>query len=74
MVDWACNFIGEFLSVNLVKNRLSAPSSPNSPIWIPPDPGIYKTNCDIAIDVAGCLVGFGPVIHDAKGFVMAASS
>ena len=45
-----------------------------NPIWIPPDPGCYKINCDAAINVAERLVGFGIVIRNSEGLVMASSS
>ncbi|KAK3229148.1 hypothetical protein Dsin_001029 [Dipteronia sinensis] len=40
----------------------------------PPDPGMFKINCDAAIDATGRLVGFGIGIRNSNGFVLASSS
>ena len=53
---------------------IPATSVSRNQIWIRPDPGIYKINCDAGINVVGRLVGVGIVIHDSEGFVMASSS
>lgn len=43
-------------------------------VWKPPNHGIYKLNTDAGINKSGKCVGFGMVIHDSEGFVMATSS
>lgn len=42
--------------------------------WSLPRPGVYKINCDATIDGARRKVGFGIVIRDLAGCVMACSS
>ncbi|KAK3212784.1 hypothetical protein Dsin_017490 [Dipteronia sinensis] len=37
-------------------------------MWKLPDMGVYKLNCDAAVDVAGGFIGIGLVIRDAAGF------
>ncbi|KAK3189665.1 hypothetical protein Dsin_029226 [Dipteronia sinensis] len=39
--------------------------------WTPPSEGMYKVNCDTAVDRINSKVGFGIVIRNSKGEVMA---
>ncbi|KAI9170079.1 hypothetical protein LWI28_022270 [Acer negundo] len=73
VVEWASFFLDEFLQVG-IRIKLPAVSPPNRPVWIPLDLGFYKINYDAAVNGAGSMVGFGVVIRDEKGLVMAASS
>ncbi|KAI9156288.1 hypothetical protein LWI28_003813 [Acer negundo] len=68
IVDWAFCFINEVQGVNLVRER------PGIPVWKPPAPGLYLINTDAALDMVGWLVGFGIVIQNFEGLVMACSS
>ncbi|KAK2657606.1 hypothetical protein Ddye_010658 [Dipteronia dyeriana] len=72
VVDWARNFLDEFLDNCIVTDSMPDKTTPRNPIWIPPALAIYKINCDATL--AGRLVGVGIVIRDSEGFVMASSS
>ncbi|KAK2633818.1 hypothetical protein Ddye_028610 [Dipteronia dyeriana] len=74
VVVWARGFLAEVHDGRVIKSRALISSSISSPVWVPPDPDLYKINCDAAIDVIGRLVGFGIVTCDSEGFVMASSS
>ena len=43
-------------------------------VWTPPNLGVYKLNTDATIDRASECVGFGLVLCDLEGFVVAVSS
>ncbi|KAK2647938.1 hypothetical protein Ddye_015427 [Dipteronia dyeriana] len=74
IVEWASGFISDFHNVCVARDRLPAFVINRNPIWIPHDLNIYKINCDAAINVASCLVGFGNIIRNSEGPVMASSS
>ncbi|KAK4850457.1 hypothetical protein QYF36_006927 [Acer negundo] len=44
---------------------------PRDVLWRPHVEGVYKVNSDAALDSANLMVGFGLVIRDFKGSVMA---
>ncbi|KAK2662526.1 hypothetical protein Ddye_001100 [Dipteronia dyeriana] len=64
----------DFHNACVARDRLPAVAINRNLIWIPPDPNIYKINCDATINVVGCLVGFGIIICNSEGLVMASSS
>ncbi|KAK0583366.1 hypothetical protein LWI29_036220 [Acer saccharum] len=74
VVEWASGYVADFH--NACDPIIVAPALAvvRSPIWIPPDIGLYKINCDAALNVASCLVGFGIVIRNRDSLVMASSS
>ncbi|KAK3230415.1 hypothetical protein Dsin_002296 [Dipteronia sinensis] len=74
VVAWARGFLAEFHDGQLLKDSMPPTSSFRDQKWTPPNPGMYKINCDAAIGSADRLVGFGIVIRDSEGFVMASSS
>ncbi|KAK0595025.1 hypothetical protein LWI29_002683 [Acer saccharum] len=74
VVDWSRCFVSEFFSVQAARAGVSHVVPFRNPIWIPPDPGLYKINCDAALNTASCLVGVGIVIRNSVGLVMASSS
>ncbi|KAK3193470.1 hypothetical protein Dsin_024780 [Dipteronia sinensis] len=65
VVDWSRGFIDECQSGSVVKSKSLISNYFRNPLWIPHDLGLYKINCDAAIDVIGRLVGFGIVIRDS---------
>ena len=74
IVEWARCFINEIHSVNPVI-AIPAKAFPHSiPIWKPPDPGMYKINSDVVLDMVGHMVGLGVVIRNSDGLVMSSSS
>ncbi|KAK2654943.1 hypothetical protein Ddye_007995 [Dipteronia dyeriana] len=73
-MEWASGFITDFHNACVARDRLHALAFNRNPIWIPPDPNIYKINCDAAINVADCLVDFRIVIRNSDELVMATSS
>ncbi|KAL5736173.1 hypothetical protein ACOSQ2_030961 [Xanthoceras sorbifolium] len=64
------------LSIQLVNSFISGGSSPQPPLekWRAPSLAWFQLNCDTALDVSNKIVGFGAVIRDDKGLVMAASA
>ncbi|KAK3231603.1 hypothetical protein Dsin_003484 [Dipteronia sinensis] len=71
---WTKCFLLEYKECNMgvAKNRSMV--SRRNVLWSPPSPGFFKVNCDAAIDVRGGRIGFGLVIRDSTGGVMASSS
>ncbi|KAK3199632.1 hypothetical protein Dsin_023047 [Dipteronia sinensis] len=73
--EWANHFVMEYNAANSVLyTTADGQLNIQSKIWKPPNHGLYKINCDAAIDLAGCLVGCGTVIRNDEGLVMVASS
>ncbi|KAK3198821.1 hypothetical protein Dsin_022236 [Dipteronia sinensis] len=72
--EWANLFVRNGKAASSVLNTTDGHENKQSKIWEPPAQGLYKINCDAAIDLAGCLVGCGVVIRNEEGLIMAASS
>ncbi|KAK3198881.1 hypothetical protein Dsin_022296 [Dipteronia sinensis] len=72
--EWANHFVREGNTASSVLNTTDGQLNNQSKIWKPPNQGLYKINCDAAINLVGCLVGCGVVIRNEKGLIMAASS
>ena len=50
ILSWATNFVSEFHVGNNNIVRANSQPTVNINIWIPPDPGVFKPKCDVAID------------------------
>ncbi|KAK2656458.1 hypothetical protein Ddye_009510 [Dipteronia dyeriana] len=71
---WSTTYLSEFRSSGLKGRHLHGNQNPKLVVWKPPPSDFYKINTDVAIDVAGQMIGIGIVIRDVTGFVMASSS
>ncbi|KAK1549027.1 hypothetical protein Q3G72_033910 [Acer saccharum] len=65
---WARNFVPEFHVGNNNIVRANSQPTVNINSWIPPDPGVFKPNCDVAIDKQMGTVGLSLIICDSKGY------
>ncbi|KAK0573812.1 hypothetical protein LWI29_013953 [Acer saccharum] len=72
VLEWASDFLVDFKGCRSVCLRSSPPCL--SVCWFLPPSGVYKINCDAALDGAGRKVGFSIVIRDGSGSVLACSS
>ncbi|TXG57115.1 hypothetical protein EZV62_018428 [Acer yangbiense] len=74
VVPWAADFITDFRSATGVEKVFLGVNSIFGIAWRPPDERSYKMNTDAAIDSAFGRVGFGVIIRDHVGSVLASSS
>ncbi|KAK3228428.1 hypothetical protein Dsin_000309 [Dipteronia sinensis] len=74
MVDWVRSFLSDYKEC--ASKLISTPREriPVDNIWRPQDIGLYKVNCDAAVNVSTCTIGIGIVIRDSTGFVLVACS
>ncbi|KAK3188605.1 hypothetical protein Dsin_028166 [Dipteronia sinensis] len=73
VVEWATNFLADYKHCHVGTINIGMVNRSNV-VWPHPPPGYFKVNCDAAMDVKGGRIGFGLVIRDTTGFVLAASS
>ncbi|KAK2662640.1 hypothetical protein Ddye_001214 [Dipteronia dyeriana] len=73
VVVWSEAFVSDYRKANEVA-RQTGSQIPKNVVWQPPCIGIYKLNTYATIDTDGKIVGFGAVIRDSKGMVIATSS
>ncbi|KAM6551108.1 hypothetical protein CsatB_000916 [Cannabis sativa] len=73
IVDLANCFLVEYKSVVSTRNpQACASSTPSATSWTPPDPGRLKLNVDTVVPNDPSNVGFGGVIRNSDGLVVAA--
>ncbi|KAK0602442.1 hypothetical protein LWI29_033421 [Acer saccharum] len=74
VMQWCRAFLSDFHSQEEgVDQPIVLPGNVRS-VWRPPDIDCYKINCDAAMDSVGGRIGFGVVIRDHLGFVLASCS
>ncbi|KAK3222944.1 hypothetical protein Dsin_009969 [Dipteronia sinensis] len=64
----------EFHDTNFLYAQQNSRIREGEVVWKPPDSGWYKINTNVAINKLGKKIGFGIVIRDATGSVVASSS
>ncbi|PON90739.1 Ribonuclease H-like domain containing protein [Trema orientale] len=70
---WCLNYLREFQTAQQQRASVSSTQSAPRPIkWQPPSTHGYKLNVDAAISESQRCVGFGAIIRDTTGFVLAA--
>ncbi|KAK3228880.1 hypothetical protein Dsin_000761 [Dipteronia sinensis] len=74
VVDWATNFLVEYKNSSSGESVVQRQIRGGPAKWSPPCPGVYKINCNAAIDSKNSQIGVGIVIKDSYGAVMASSS
>ncbi|TXG68182.1 hypothetical protein EZV62_003117 [Acer yangbiense] len=71
LLAWCESFLVAFWDANQVcLNGVSA-ANPSIVVWKPPVEGTIKINCDAALDMNRGVVGFGLVVRDFGGVVLA---
>ncbi|KAK3226388.1 hypothetical protein Dsin_006250 [Dipteronia sinensis] len=74
VVEWSRNVVGGCQAPNAVRDRSLNFVLSKDCIWKAPELGVYKVNCNARVDVGSRRVGFGIVIRDGSGSVMASCS
>ncbi|KAK3198084.1 hypothetical protein Dsin_021499 [Dipteronia sinensis] len=74
VVRWSEAFLADFRSKEKRNMRGGVRSNVVITCWKPPECGDYKANCDAVVDRRGNCVGFGTVIRDSTGAVLASCS
>ncbi|KAK3230381.1 hypothetical protein Dsin_002262 [Dipteronia sinensis] len=68
--EWAINYLGDFRNVNLTGGHGSSKQQMTT-FWKAPPAGVYKINTDAALSISNKTSGFGVVIRDCNGNVIA---
>ncbi|KAK3218938.1 hypothetical protein Dsin_012908 [Dipteronia sinensis] len=74
VVDWATNFLVEYKNSSSGESVVQRKIRCGPAKWSPLCLGVYKINCDAAINSKNSRIGVGIVIRDSHGFVMASNS
>ncbi|KAK3194247.1 hypothetical protein Dsin_025557 [Dipteronia sinensis] len=74
VAPWAADFLIDYRRANDVMQENVGMCLVDGAAWRPPDEGLFKMNTDAAINLATGRVGFGIVIRNIVGDVLASSS
>ncbi|KAL5735971.1 hypothetical protein ACOSQ2_030759 [Xanthoceras sorbifolium] len=75
LVSWSLSLLSEFQGTQKVFGSLSQSlRQPCSDPWLPPPAGSLKLNSDAAVKPGSSFLGFGVVVCDGQGKIVAASA
>ena len=74
IIAWLENFLATYRAANVTNTVGRSLTNSSDVIWKPHVKRVYKVNSDAALDADHYVVGFGLVVHDFRGSVMATSA